>query len=822
MAILSSNKRHLREQSARRRRRGGTPSKTSHFFETNQIISCGLFLLLTALIVIICFLGQSAPGPQVMVNQEARFAAITEFPFSYESRLLTQREREQVRMQTAPVFRLDEQPFQKFRATIEELLTETAALREAINELTSAEQARRLEEFTMEFNSRTGLNLSAEDLHLILRQTSDQNLKNLVAEGLIILREIHREGITRDPTLTSRTTGGDVRHLPSVEILGRTPDMDIKDEGEALRFLNLNMRALDADPTVLNAIARILKPGLSPNLTYDEEESRRRLNEALAKVDPIVITVPAGRAIFEPGMIVTAEQLEQYAAYRNEMRQRQDYGFGFTAATGLQVVYTMGILLFTVAYLRLTLPTLLSSNRKLGLTALILLVNLGVIRLLLYLSDTALVSTHSDLVTLLPVAAPVALGAIILTIMIGPHPAVVVSFLVSIFNALMQGNALDIFFASFLCSLTTIYFCRDVRLRGKVVRAGAMGGGALALFLCFFGLLTDTSLPLIAQQMFVAFIAGVITSMVALGLLPLLENLFKFTTDITLLELTDFNHPLLRKMQMVAPGTYHHSLMVANLAERAAVEIDANPLLCRATSLFHDIGKMVKPEYFIENQGGGYNPHTEKSPSMSALVIKAHVKEGVEMGRDYKLPSIVIDVIRQHHGTSIISYFYNKALQHAAQTTLPLAVGNSTAGLQADSVDESTFRYDGPRPRFKESGIILLADCIEAASRSLRKVTPQSVEELVDSIIRDRIDDRQLDECPLTIQEINRIRKSFSFTLLNMLHNRVEYPRRGKAVDAAPQDPPAKDTKPKEQEKLPEQAEESAQTQSPFPHQHTA
>lgn len=821
MALLSNNKRHLREQSARRRRRGNTQSKTSHFFETNQIISSGLFLLLAALIVIICFLGQSAPGPQVMVNQEARFAAITEFPFSYESRLLTQRQREQVRMQVAPVFRLDDRPFQEFRSKIDDLLAGTPALREELDDVSPGERSRILEQFSKDFHNRTGLNLAAEDLNLILQQSSEQNLQNLFAEGLIILREIHREGIARDPTLTASASGGDRRFLPSIEILGRAPDMDIKDEIEALRFLNLNMRALDADPTVLSAISRILKIGLTPNLAYDEEESKRRLNEALASIEPIVINVPSGRAIFEPGMVVTAEQMEQYAAYRNELRQRQDYGFGFTSATGLQVVYTLGILLSTIVYLRLVLPTLLESNRRLCLTALILLVNLGVIRLLLYLSDTALVSTHSDLVTLLPVAAPVALGAIILTIMIGPHPAVVLSFLISIFNSLMQGNALDIFFASFLSCLTAIYFCRDVRLRGKVVRAGAMGGGALALFLCFFGLLTDTSLPLIAQQMFVAFIAGVITSTVALGLLPLLENLFKFTTDITLLELTDFNHPLLRKMQMVAPGTYHHSLMVANLAERAAVEIGANPLLCRTTSLFHDIGKMVKPEYFIENQGGGFNPHSEKSPSMSALVIKAHVKEGVEMGRDYKLPSIVIDVIRQHHGTSIIAYFYNKALQQSAQTTLPLAVGHSNAGLQNDTVDESTFRYDGPRPRFKESGIILLADCIEAASRSLKKVTPQSVEELVDGIIKDRIEDRQLDECPLTIQELNRIRKSFSFTLLNMLHNRVEYPRREKPANG-PVEPPAKVTVQAQNPKDGADKDNSAHTQPPFTHQHSA
>lgn len=810
MAIFFNNKTQ-RDQAARRRRRG-TSSKTSHFFETNQIISCCLFLLLATLIILTCFIGQYTPGHQVMVNQDARFTAVAEFPFSYQSSIRTQREREQVQLRTPPVYRLDEQPFENFRIAIDNFMEETSRLRKEMADESPAEQLYRIEQLANNLSNRYGVNVSTEDLSLLLRQTSETNLNILFAEGLNILREIHRNGIIRDPNLD--TPGNtDRRYLQNVEIIGRLPDMDIKDEAEAMRFLTLNMRALDADQAVLGAVTRILRNGLSPNLIFDDSESTKRINDALSKVEPVIVHVSAGSTIFELGKPVTPEQLEKYKAYRAEMRLRDDYGFGITATTTQQVVFTLGILLFTVAYLRLVLPSLLESNRRMLLSALILLVNLGIIRLLLFLADSALISTHSDLVALLPVAAPVAFGAIILTIIIGPHPAIVVSFLVSIFNALMQGNALNIFFASFLCSLATIYYCRDVRLRGKVVRAGAMGGAALALYLCFYGLVTEISLPLIAQEMFVAFIAGVITSMIALGLLPVLENLFKFTTDITLLELTDFNHPLLRKMQMVAPGTYHHSLMVANLAERAAVEIDANPLLCRATALFHDIGKMVKPEYFIENQSNGPNPHNEKSPSMSALVIKAHVKEGVEIARDYKLPTVVIDVIRQHHGTSIISYFYNKALQNAAQTTLPLAVGNSTAGLQGEGVDESTFRYDGPRPRFKESGIILLADCIEAASRSLRKVTPQSVEELVNSIVRDRIDDHQLDECPLTIQEINRIRKSFAFTLLNMLHNRVEYPRRDK---------PAAPAELVRQDQPSSEINESARTQAPFPNSNLA
>jgi putative nucleotidyltransferase with HDIG domain len=224
--------------------------------------------------------------------------------------------------------------------------------------------------------------------------------------------------------------------------------------------------------------------------------------------------------------------------------------------------------------------------------------------------------------------------------------------------------------------------------------------------------------------------------------------------------------------------------MVANLSENAAAAIGASPLLCRVCCLFHDIGKLVKPAYFTENQRDGANPHDEKNPSMSALVIKAHVKEGVEMARKEKLPRVIIDVIRQHHGTTLIKYFYYQAKERAKEkqedTHQPFSEKASPRTKKKPKevivVDESTYRYDGPKPAFKESAIIFFADSVEAASRTLKKVTQPNVEELIDRIFKDRIEDGQLDNCPLTFQELDQIRKSFIYTVLNMLHARVEYP----------------------------------------------
>ena len=328
-----------------------------------------------------------------------------------------------------------------------------------------------------------------------------------------------------------------------------------------------------------------------------------------------------------------------------------------------------------------------------------------------------------------------------------------------------------------------------------MVRASFFAGLTVAVFALLIGLIDRIDPLTIGKHMLAGLGTGLVTGVVVVGLLPVLEGLFKRTTDITLLELTDYNHPLLRLMQLETPGTYHHSLVVAQLAENAAAEIGANPLLARVCALYHDIGKTEKPEYFTENQRDGVNPHDSSNPSLSALIIKSHVKDGVDLAIKHKLPRAVIDVISQHHGTSLIRYFYHRAVSHTRHTQppFPYAVGNTSRdpfasnapGLEAVPVCETTYRYDGPLPRFKESAIIHLADGVEAASRSLRKVTPQHLGEIIDQIFHDRMEDGQLDEAPITFDELARIKTSFNVTLLNMLHGRVAYPAAEETAEPA-------------------------------------
>jgi len=501
---------------------------------------------------------------------------------------------------------------------------------------------------------------------------------------------------------------------------------------------------------------------------------------------------------------------------------------------------TIAVLFASMLYLRLTGINITANRRRIFLAGSTLFINLLIIRLLLEVGDNAGAVQNATLLSLLPFLLPLAFAPILIATLLGAGPGIICGGLLAFLNALMQGNSIAFLIAGICSSLVGIYYARRIEVRTSLVRAGLFSGLIMGLAAILIGMRDSLEIATVIYQVLCALTIGALTGVVIIGFLPVWETLFKTTTSITLLELTDFNHPLLRRMQLEAPGSYHHSLMVANLAENAAAAVGANPLMCRACAFFHDIGKLVKPEYFTENQREGYNPHIERNPSMSALVIKAHVKEGVVLAREYKLPGIIVDVIREHHGTSLIQYFYYKALERKRQAEAETELSTTGAPrIVLDQVNEATYRYEGPCPSFTESAIIMLADSVEAAGRSLRKITPQAIDELIDKIITARVEDGQLDRCPLTFQQLAKIRESFSFTLLNMLHARVEYPKEaldgdrkakkktarrgsqspfaelGKSLDQSAESPEANDTPDASDETTPEESAQDTPTSLP-------
>jgi len=344
----------------------------------------------------------------------------------------------------------------------------------------------------------------------------------------------------------------------------------------------------------------------------------------------------------------------------------------------------------------------------------------------------------------------------------------------AILVTLVVGVELNFTLIMLLGSLVGIYFARDARTRGQLINAGF----AVGIVQVVSGmLLFPNAAASLAKDYVVSFIVplaanGLISIFLVSAFLKVFESLFGELTNFSLMELSDFNQPLLRRMILEAPGTYHHSLIVSNLAEAAADAIGANGLLARVGAYYHDIGKMEKAEYFTENQIAIGNKHDDIEPSISKLVILNHVRDGMELGRKYKLNPKIVDFIPQHHGTTLMHYFYRRALEDAED------VG---------AVKEETYRYPGPKPQTKETAIVLLADSAEAATRSLAEPSPQNISEVVHKVVNNKFIDAQLDECNLTLKEIEIITETFIRILSAMYHTRVRYPEQKNGKDASSQ-----------------------------------
>jgi hypothetical protein len=379
---------------------------------------------------------------------------------------------------------------------------------------------------------------------------------------------------------------------------------------------------------------------------------------------------------------------------------------------------------------------------------------------------------------LLVLVLPHAIAPLVLSVMMGRRLglfATIHSSMIGAVICLPVTSRLTYLAASVLVGSLAVVFTRRVRRRNRLFMAGCYVGAGAAVFslLLAFAESAGKDTPWLELAGW-PLLSGILTGMAVGGLLPVLESIFGVTTDITWLELADLNHPLMRRLSMEAPGTYHHSLMVANLAEAAAEAVGASATMSRVCSYFHDIGKLNKPEYFIENMASDDNPHKDLTARMSALVLMAHVKDGVDLALQHNLNGKIIDVIEQHHGTSLAWYFYRRALDQKAEM-LRLVEEDKAKEDDVPQVSEEVFRYPGPKPGFRESAIISLADAVESTSRTLDKPNASRVEAMVDEIVWNRLMDGQLDECDLTISELARVKSSFVKSLLSMMHSRIKY-----------------------------------------------
>lgn len=360
---------------------------------------------------------------------------------------------------------------------------------------------------------------------------------------------------------------------------------------------------------------------------------------------------------------------------------------------------------------------------------------------------------------------PVPVGAMLITLIFDFHTAIMFSFIISILTGIWLYDPSYTVFA-FLGSIIGAFSIIRCKKRTAILKAGLIVSlvnvvASVISLMARGDLLTDV---ILLHTMTYALMSGFIVASFLFLLLPFFEYVFSLTTDISLLELLDLEHPIMKNLMISAPGTYHHSIIVGNLAESAAEAIGVNPLLARVASYYHDIGKIKMPDYFVENQSSGVNKHDKLTPHMSSMILISHIKEGIELAKQYKIPAIVSDAIQQHHGTSLIVFFYQRALEQNP----------------AEGVLQEDYRYPGPKPQTRIAALIMMADAVEAASRTLIDPTPARISALVERIVNNIFLDGQIDECELTLKDLSVIKKKFTYVLTSIFHKRVTYPELSK------------------------------------------
>ena len=526
---------------------------------------------------------------------------------------------------------------------------------------------------------------------------------------------------------------------------------------ETLRPL-LEERGLADVPAASRALAAAL---VHASIKYDQEATRARQEAAASGVGDAMMTVFPGTTILEERAAVTAQNIEMLSAYNRKLAELETPLDRTLKHIG-DYLMMLVVLIACVGWLRSVQPGVYSKSRRKWLLVLLALLSLGIELLYHWMSTVRGILPG----WVVPYSMPMTLVPTIAVLMLGPEAGLAAGLWVGLSSALIFGRSFEVMFIGIAASVSAVAMLRsNVRRRSQIMRAGLVVGCVNSLVAIVMALLNRHTGATFRGDIIASFSSGILSSVVVTVLLPVLEWAFRHTTDISLLELTDQSHPLLQRLSLEAPGTYHHSRMVAAIGQAAADRIGADGLLVAVCASFHDIGKLAKPEFFTENQRGGENPHDSLSPSMSALLIQSHVKEGLTLAKRYRLPEVVCDAIRAHHGTSRISYFYQLACNNL-----------KASGLPEDPGLEASFRYEGPRPTTREQAILSLADTVEAASRSLEKITPSRVSEMVDRLIRAKLLDGQLAEAPLTLAELQTVRDSFVFTLTNILHGRSAYP----------------------------------------------
>ena len=505
-------------------------------------------------------------------------------------------------------------------------------------------------------------------------------------------------------------------------------------------------------------LLKLVQQQLRPSLVFNQEKTEQRRQEARDQIAPVLFQVKKGEMVVREGERVTADQILKLQAIRTSGRDNRS----LQTAAGL---FICSLLLLYVGFYfaQHNVSKFHPDSRDLLFLATVFIALFVLIKISIFIAAAmgnsfAYIDSNTYLY-----AIPFAFGAMLVRVVLNSETAFLFAVCCAVLVGVLFGNSLLMALYVLVGSLVGSHGVRHCQQRTALYRAGLWVGLTNVALLVGIHFLTGRNFELqLLWKLGFGFFGGLASAIFVNGIVPLVESFFKYTTDIKLLELANMNAPILRQLMIEAPGTYHHSILVGNLAEAAAESINANPLLTRVAAYYHDIGKIKKPLYFIENSGGQRNKHDKLAPSMSALILTSHVKDGVDLAREHKLGAKLVDIIQQHHGTTLIKFFYDRA--------------KNQADPEMQQIDERDYRYHGPKPQTREAALIMLADAVEAASRTLTDPTPARIQGMVKKLINNIFIDGQLNECDLTLKDLNLIAKSFNRIMSGSFHHRVDYP----------------------------------------------
>ena len=558
-------------------------------------------------------------------------------------------------------------------------------------------------------------------------------------------------------------------------VKGITIVNDITRVEENLKDVSSVLNLKDIDPVLFQKVKAVfksdqpddrrfslsfLKKIIEPNLSFNKEATDKKILSAIDEIKPVYFQVQKNEMIVREGEKIGHLELAKLEAFHKTAADNK-----ISSLTVILGIFFTALFLTLLLYFWRTrnwLKAPARSNVDFLVVAIVAVLQIFFVKAGIFISIAVNRAFPSIPIDACYFAIPFACGAMIVAVLINRNVAMIISILTSFLISLLFDKNILFPLYSFLGSVAASFHIVDSRQRSAFLKVGIfLGIINMAAIFCL-NLLAGDLLNDLFIRLAMGFLGGIFTGILVAGITPIFESLFGFITYIKLLELANLNQPLFQRMIIEAPGTYHHSIIVASLVESAAEAIGANSLLAKVSAYYHDIGKLAKPHYYIENQPGHDNRHDKLSPKMSSLIIISHVKEGCELASAGKLGQPIINIIREHHGTSLVSYFFDKAKKNKDESIR--------------SLTESDFRYPGPKPQTKEAGLVMLGDVVEASSRTLSNPTPARIR----SLVRERIEriymDGQLDECELTLKNLNTIADTFTRILTGIFHHRVDYP----------------------------------------------